>query len=223
MLPFTSAQFFQVFEAYNAATWPAPLIAYALGATAAGRLVRPGRRTDSLALGVLAAMWLWTGAAYHWAFFSEINRLAWLFGAAFMGQGAIFLWKALARERLAFRVESSTASLLGAGLIIYAALIYPAIGLLLGHRLLAQPLFGVAPCPVTIFTFGVLLLARSVPWPLLVIPVLWSLVGGTAAFLLGVPQDWVLLASGVGAVLILMFTGKISRSSPGSLSQHAHS
>jgi hypothetical protein len=64
-------------------------------------------------------------------------------------------------------------------------------------------MFGIAPCPVTLFTFGLLLLARGpVAWWLLVIPVAWSLVGGSAAFLLHVPQDWVLLFSGASVILM---------------------
>jgi hypothetical protein len=63
-------------------------------------------------------------------------------------------------------------------------------------------MFGITPCPVTIFTLGLLLLARPMYWWLLVIPVLWSLVGGSAAFLLRVPQDWVLLVSGVAVLWV---------------------
>jgi hypothetical protein len=49
---------------------------------------------------------------------------------------------------------------------------------------------------VTLFTFGVLLVAQGpVPRLLLIIPLLWALVGGSAAFLLAVPQDWPLLLS----------------------------
>ena len=50
------------------------------------------------------------------------------------------------------------------------------------------PLFGVAPCPTTIFTIGMLLLARGgwVVW-LSIIPLLWSLVGLAAALQLGFP------------------------------------
>jgi hypothetical protein len=44
-----------------------------------------------------------------------------------------------------------------------------------------------------------------VPRRLLAIPLLWSLIGGSAAFLLGVPQDWLLLFSGVVTVLVLRF------------------
>jgi hypothetical protein len=56
---------------------------------------------------------------------------------------------------------------------------------------------------VTIFTFGLLLIARRPPWPLLIVPVLWSLVGGSAAFLLRVPQDWLLLVTGPLTLVLL--------------------
>ncbi|PVE21656.1 hypothetical protein DC522_25485 [Microvirga sp. KLBC 81] len=82
-----------------------------------------------------------------------------------------------------------------------AAVLSPLLGIWLGHAYPALPLFGVTPCPVTILTFGCLLLTtKPVPWWTLVIPVLWSLVGGSAALLLDVPQDWVLLVSGLATV-----------------------
>ena len=66
-------------------------------------------------------------------------------------------------------------------------------------------MFGVTPCPVTIFTFGMLLLTvRPVPRWLFVIPFIWSLIGGSAAILLQVPQDWLLLASGFIALPLMV-------------------
>lgn len=91
---------------------------------------------------------------------------------------------------------------MGWTLIAYAAVLYPLIGLWSGHSLEEVPMFGITPCPVTIFTFGPLLLARPVAWWLLVIPFLWSLIGGSAAFLLEVPQDWVLALSGLAALWV---------------------
>ena len=88
----------------------------------------------------------------------------------------------------------------------YAAIAYPLIGVATGHRYPEMPMFGVTPCPVTIFTFGMLLLTmRPVPRWLLVIPFVWSLIGGSAAILLNVPQDWLLLVSGFIAVTIDVF------------------
>jgi hypothetical protein len=63
-------------------------------------------------------------------------------------------------------------------------------------------MFGITPCPVTLFTLGLLLLTTApVPAWLLVIPLLWAQVGGSAAFLLDIPQDWLLLFSGAAVPL----------------------
>ena len=87
----------------------------------------------------------------------------------------------------------------------YAAVIYPLLGQSSGHVYPAQPMFGITPCPVTLFTFGVLLLTLApVPRWLLIIPGGWSLVGGSAAFMLGVPQDWPLFFSGLTIVLLIL-------------------
>jgi hypothetical protein len=89
--------------------------------------------------------------------------------------------------------------------VIYASVIYPLIGLWTGHGYPGMPMFGITPCPVTIFTFGLLLLTTApVSRWLLPIPFIWSLIGGSAAFLLGVPQDWLLLVSGIAIVLIVL-------------------
>ena len=80
-----------------------------------------------------------------------------------------------------------------------------AVGLWTGHRYPAAPMFGITPCPVTLFTLGLFLLTtRPVPVRLLASPLAWSLVGGSAAFLLHVPQDWPLLASGLTVPLIVV-------------------
>jgi hypothetical protein len=82
-------------------------------------------------------------------------------------------------------------------------IVYPLLGLYAGHGYPRVPMFGITPCPLVLFTFGTLLLASRVPGWLLFVPAAWSLVGGSAAFLLGVPQDWPLLFSGLAAVPLL--------------------
>jgi hypothetical protein len=75
-------------------------------------------------------------------------------------------------------------------------------------------MFGVTPCPVTIFTFGILILTtRPISHWLLVIPFIWSLIGGSAAVLLQVPQYWVLLVSGFIAVPIIVVRDRQQRHS----------
>ena len=105
--------------------------------------------------------------------------------------------KAVTAAEFISAIESRPLAWLGLAFAAYAAILYPLIGMMTGHRYPAMPMFGVTPCPVTIFTFGMLL--ATVPpislW-LLAIPFVWSLIGGSAAILLHVPQDWFLLVSG---------------------------
>jgi hypothetical protein len=107
-------------------------------------------------------------------------------------------------RRLSFGFKPGIYSYAGLLFILYAMVVYPVIGMLLGHGYPDSPCFGVAPCPVTIFTFGLLLLTdRKVPKYVLIIPLLWSFIGFTAAIKLGIREDIGLLVAGVsGAVLL---------------------
>lgn len=207
MLPFTHEQFVDVFVRYNEAIGPTPVIAYALGGVV---LVAALRGAGRLASAGLAAMWLWTGVVYHGLFFATINPVARAFGLLFVVQGLLLLRHGVQTGRLRFTAAArgSGASPVIAGLawffVLYATVLYPVLGLLTGHAYPRMPMFGVTPCPVTLFTFGVLLLAAApLPKSLLVVPVAWSFIGGSAAFLLRVPQDWVLLAAGLAVVPVL--------------------
>ena len=205
MLPFTSEQFLAVFANYNHAIWPVQIAAGLLGALAVALLFLTTPGSDRVIAGILAAMWLWTGFAYHAVWFSEINRAAYLFAALFIVQGCYFIHAGVYRRQIRFGIRRGPAAWAGAAFVAYAAIVYPLIGIATGHRYPAMPMFGVTPCPVTIFTFGMLMLTLDpVPRRLLVIPVLWSLIGGSAAILLNVPQDWLLLLSGGVAVPLMV-------------------
>lgn len=208
MLPFTREQFLAVFAAYNEAVWPAQWAAYGLGALLVVAVLRPSPASGRVVAAGLAVMWAWTGVAYHALHFAAINRAALGFAALFVLQALGLLVLGVGRGRLVFGAARGPRAAIGWALVLYAALLYPVLGWLLGHRWPAMPSFGLTPCPLVIFTFGLLLLtAAPVPAALLVVPVLWSLIGGSAAFLLGVPQDGVLLAAGL-SVLPLLRAGR---------------
>ena len=206
MLPFTADAFFDVFARYNTAIWPTQIIAYLLGFAAISMVLAGIPARNRVASGTLAAMWLWTGIAYHMLFFAPINAAAQAFGIFFIVQGLLFATSGVMPQRLRYSFDGSPAAWAGIAFISYAAILYPAIGWLTGHTWPDVPVFGMTPCPVTIFTLGMLLIAEPpVPRRLLVIPFLWSLIGGSAAFLLGVAQDWPLLFSGLIAVALIEF------------------
>ena len=205
-IPFTVEQFFDIFGTYNTAIWPAQVLAYVLGIVALALAFRESRLSTRIVSGILALFWIWMGIFYHIIHFSVINPAAWIFGIAFVLQGLLFLLVGTIFRRLAFRFTLKPLPIVGAFFILYATVIYPLLGIGFGHSYPRSPMFGVAPCPTTIFTFGVLLWAsKPVPAYLLVIPLLWSIVGMSAAVNLRVPQDYGLVVAGVlGTVLILI-------------------
>lgn len=202
MLPFTHAQFIEVFARYNHDVWPAQAMAYVIGLGVVAAILVPRPATGRWVAAGLALMWLWTGVMYHGIHFSRINPAAYLFGALFVLQGFILLRCAIAGG-LQFGAPGPAARWLAWALIFYAAALYPLLGLWAGYEVAQLPMFGITPCPLTLFTFGVLLLATPpVPRALLAVPLIWSLVGGSAAVLLHVPQDWPLLASSLCVILL---------------------
>ena len=217
-LPFTQEQFLSVFVGYNEAIWPSQIVAYLLGFAAVTALVRPSPISDRLITGVLATMWLWTGIVYQALFFSEINKAAFGFGVLFILQGALITYVGLVRHQLRFGFASGITGFVGIAFLAYSVLLYPLIGWLSGHGYPAMPMFGVTPCPVVIFTLGFLLLSigNFRLW-LLVIPVVWSLIGGSAAIFLDVPQDWLLLVSGLIALALLTRNRRSFSASPRSI------
>ena len=209
MLPFTREQFLDVFVGYNDAIWPLQIAAYLFGIVVVALLFRPGRSSDRIIAGVLAAMWIWNGIAYHGLFFARINTAAYLFGAMFLLQGGLLAYAGIRHDRLRFGFRPGPAAWVGATFTVYAAVLYPLIGIATGHAYPELPMFGVTPCPVTIFTFGMLLLTTErLPRRLLVIPFVWSLIGGSAAIVLGVTQDWLLLASGFIAIPLIILVDR---------------
>ncbi len=204
MLPFTREQFFDVFAAYNAANWPAAVAAYPLALLAVAVAWRGTPNAGRLVTGILGLMWGWVGFVYQGLFFSQINPVARAFAAAFLAQAVIFAFHAITRSGLEFGLRTRLRATAGALMVAYALVVYPLIGLMAGERYPAIPLFGVTPCPLLVFTFGLMLWSTCARWWLWIVPLLWSVIGGSGALLLSVPQDWALPFSAVVALVITL-------------------
>ncbi len=199
-IPFTLEQFLNVFKMYNQAIGPTPLI---LSILALGILVCVGQKNWSSKIPVffLSFLWAWTGIVYHGLFFSTINPGAKIFGIMCVLQAVGFFVYGAGTKEIYFKFENKAATVIGILLIMYAVVLYPTLGFLFGHRYPESPSFG-APCPSTIYTFGILLLSfRKVPAWLFIIPVLWALIGFNAALSFTIYEDYGLLVSGVIAVV----------------------
>jgi hypothetical protein len=212
-IPFTTEQFFGVFRLYNSTVWPAqvPLLALAVFAVIFISLRRPW--SGVAVSGILALLWAWLGAAYHLAFFARINPVAYGFGALSILGGLLFAWHGVFRRRLKFAFTSSLRTGLGVVLIAFALLVYPVWATLAGHAYPELPTFGL-PCPTTIFTIGLLALSSGTGLrAVLAVPILWSMVGSQAAFLLDVKPDFGLLAAGVVAIGLFVWPARARKTS----------
>jgi hypothetical protein len=194
-LPFSRDAFLDVLAAYNASWWPVALALWLVTLFAFAVRLR-GRDAVHFTSGLLAFHWVWSGVAYHAALFSRINPAAWMFAAMFVIQAGLLVWYGILQQRLRFSGGSWTSQLVGYGLIAYG-LLYPLIVLAGDHSYPRAPTFGL-PCPTVLVTAGFLMLVRDPIPPLLVIvPLVWAVIGGSAAFLLDVRADLALPVAGV--------------------------
>jgi Family of unknown function (DUF6064) len=202
--PFTLEQFLGVFADYNAAIWPAQIVAYVLGVVAVAALVLQSPQASRAIALILAAMWAFNGIGYHYVWFSPINPAAKVFAVCFILEAMLFARCAASTSHLQFQIRRDLRSVAGASFILYAMLVYPILGIWAGHGLTAGPMFGVAPCPTTIFTIALLLFARGlwVKW-LSIIPLLWSVVGLAAALQLGFREDLGLPVAGLYLLILI--------------------
>jgi hypothetical protein len=208
-LPFSLADFLNVFKDYNQSIFPLQIVFYFVAFLCIYFLFTGNRNTTRIISIALAFFWLWMGIVYHIIFFSTINKAAYIFGGLFILQGIMFAGCGLIRKKLSFEYNKNVFNHVGILLLLYALIIYPVLGYSLGHVYPYSPTFGL-PCPTTIFTFGILLFAnKKIPWHLLIIPLLWSIIGFTAAFTLTIYEDIGLFVAGVtGFILLLMINRK---------------
>lgn len=199
-MPFTPDSFLGVFAAYNQALWPFAAALWLLTAGVFVALVSGARVWAPLPRLVLAGNWLWAGAMYHAFFFTAINRSAWLFAALFIVQGGLFA--ATQSLQTSIARPGSMRHALSSALIVYG-LVYPLLAWADGFVYPRMPTFGV-PCPTTILTIGFLIAVSTQSLILSAVPIAWSLVGGSAAWLFGVHADLALPAAGVMLALDLI-------------------
>ncbi len=206
MLPYTVDEFRDIFALYNSVIWPLQLVAIVFGAFVAWFVWTEKPRW---AFAGLSLFWLFDGVVFHWLYFAQIDHFALVYGLLYVVEGFILLSvQTVGRSN---RLSSG----IGWALVVFGFVAYPAWGFLIGDRFPETPLFGVTPCPTTIFTIGILLIYPKKS--ALIIPILWSLVGGTGAAILGLQQDYVLFATFLIASVALVFWALDTRPEKGSL------
>lgn len=197
-LPFTHDAFLDVFGQYNTTLWPVVLILWLATTWVAWQWIRQGEVSGLLLFGLLAAHWAWSGLVYHGIYFRPINPAATLFAVAFIVEAVLLVWLA-ATSRGRVVAGAKPRRMIGGVLIAYG-LVYPFVGVAFGLSYPRLPLFAV-PCPTTLVTAGWLIAVARVPRTASLVPMLWAVVGSSAALTLGIRADLALL---VAASLLLL-------------------
>ena len=201
-LPFTPEQFLGTIQQYNLSVFPMQIVLLILAIVSIFLIFKQVKNSNKIITGILAFFWLWIGIVYHLIFFTSINKAAYLFGVLFIIQGLLFLFVGL-KDKLSFRFRKDVFGITGSIFVLYSIIIYPILNYVFGHWWPSNPTFGL-PCPTTIFTFGLLLWTnKKVPKYILIIPLLWALIGMSAAINLGIWEDLGLIVAGLFGVILL--------------------
>jgi len=205
-LMFSSRSYYRLIESYNAAFWPAHLLALVAGLVVISAIARPRQHLRRSAALVLAAAWGWVAWAYHLERYAEINTAAPYFAAAFAAQALLLCWLAYRPGNAAPAPQRVALGL--TGLAIFA---YPLLALVRdGGTWRQAEVFGIVPDPTVVATLGVLLAWRA-PAIFWLIPVSWCLVSGATLMELKIGHAWLLPAIALTTVLARVMGRKTPR------------
>lgn len=119
---------------------------------------KPGRATDAWVKGILAVAFFWNGAACFLLYFWESLIARFLAGPLFLVIGFLLLVDMVATRKIHFTFALPPARRAASFFFILLAFLFPVLGLLTGHAMIALP---TSPCPLAGFTLA--LLAAAVP------------------------------------------------------------
>lgn len=203
-LLFAPRTYWRQFELLNAQVWPGQMALLLIGVGLVVALARGGVRAQRVAALVIAATWVAVAWAFHLERYAGIHWLAPWFAAAFVLQAVL-----LAASR-----PSGPRWVPGLAWLAAAVIVYPGLGLLSGRPWSQAEVFGLAPDPTVIGSFGLLLAQRRRGWWLWPIPLAWCAVSGATLWamedrLAGLPP-----AAALAAVLAARLSSRTDRASP---------
>lgn len=212
LLLFSPRTYYRLFELYNAAIWPAQLVAIALGLAVLLLVRRPGGARGRWIAALLAGCWLWVAIVFHANRYATINWAAVDFAWGFGFEAALLIWTGVLRGRLVFGTGEGPIGRTALGIFLFALVAQPFLGPLCGRPWRQVEIFGVAPDPTAVATLGILLLAAGrVRWELLAVPAIWCAVSGATLLAMKAPDFWVTPLSAALAVALAVAKARARR------------
>ncbi|HTN65359.1 MAG TPA: DUF6064 family protein [Burkholderiaceae bacterium] len=213
-LLFSARTYYRLFELYNRDVWPAQLVALALGFVILACLFSNAAWRGKVVTAILAACWLWVAWAFHAERYATINWAAHYFAIGFAVEALLLLWFGVVRTGMACTPASTPPPIAGISLFLYALIVQPLIGPMLGRPWLQLELFGMVPDPTAVATLGILLVSgRRPPWLLMVIPIVWCIISGATLWSMGSKDAGVMPVIALLVVVLLAIRKVLARRS----------
>jgi hypothetical protein len=207
--------FFSTLQSYNETFLPMTIFTFLLGVFIVYLAVRKSKNSGKIISVLLSFLWIWSGAVFFIVYYGPIDAeflgltlpgVWYLGGILFLIQSFLFLYFGVVKSSLSFEFNAGLSSIVGALLIVYAMVIYPLIGFLTGYSYPRYPIFGTAPCPLTIFSIGLLLWSdRKMPLVIVVIPFIWALMGIMPVLALNIWADIGEVFSGIIGLSTILY------------------
>lgn len=191
--------FWNTIAAYNAATWPAQIILYAVGVVLTVLLYRrpsPGVRLSMKIF--MAVLNFWIAGVYFLIFSDErnYNGVLALFWAI---MGSIWIYDIVVGHASLARTQRHNRFAL---LLFAMPLAYPFFSLLLG-RSFPEMTMPIMPCSVAVFTIALMLaFSERINLVLAMLLCHWALIGLSKVYVFGIPEDYLLACSVVPALYL---------------------
>ena len=111
-----------------------------------------------------------------------------VFRSGFAIEALLLVWTGVIRNRLSFHSYRDWIGRTGVGLVLFALVVQPLIGPLVGRDWKQAEIFGVTPDPTVLATLGILLTVnKRPPWGLMIIPLIWCILSGATLWTMGSP------------------------------------
>ena len=213
--------FFRILQGYNETFWPLMILTFLLGIVVIYLAARKYGSSDRIISAILSFLWLWSGLVFFILYYGPLDAEflgllipgVWYFGGVlFLLEGVLFLILGVMKSSLSFQPGNDWHLAIGAVMVVYAMIIYPLIGFFTGYHYPRYPVFGIAPCPLTIFSLGLFQWAdRKLPIVIVVIPFVWGLMGIMPVLALNIWADvGEVLSAVIGLPFILYYRSKLN-------------
>ena len=203
--------FYETWQRYNHTFWPLVIVTYICAIAAIVLSIRKTRYTNPFISAYLAFLWFWSGLVFHLLYLAPTpgGARSYVSGTLFVIQSILMLIYGVFRKELDFKMGMNMYSRVGLMAVVNALIIYPIIGARTGHPFPDGPIFGIAPCPMAMFTFGMFLQTQGrFPIKLIIIPLLWSLTGFFALTVFELYASGGQLIIGVMGTLLILYRNR---------------